>query len=439
MKVRVLIVAAAAAWVPSVASAALVVHWKLDETSGTDVADSAGTAQNGVLQNPAGGVPNWVPGFLGNGYQFTGGDSNEVIRSFLGAANNNSGPNGSWGAWVNKSNTGGGVVIGMADQNVSQFQLYAEFGLTGVTVDGVSQSRARISKRNAGLTVNGPVGTTMINDGAWHHIIWSIDWIDGANGAPLNNLVEAAEQTRRVYVDGKLEGEFAETMSRINLSRFSVGAIHRGNSDTVPSSTFGEFSGIVDDVGYWNSAIDAVDIALIHGLGRFSSIDLSDPGIAAVRDAWTLGTGGSATAGSQTWYFTEGLTGVTGQIGGTVEDNTAFIVLDGTTGTGVSLVAPMTSIDGDADGDGDVDFDDLGILLGNYDLQVEMGTGGDSDGDGDVDFDDLGILLGNYGFGVDPGSVDLAAAQTAAASVVPEPSSLTALLPTALLLRRRRA
>ncbi len=103
-----------------------------------------------------------------------------------------------------------------------------------------------------------------------------------------------------------------------------------------------------------------------------------------------------------------------------------------------------TFVEGDADSDGDVDFDDLGILLGNYDLGgFEAFTAGDSDGDGDVDFDDLGLLLGNYGFGVGaPGSLDAAAVNAIQSAglgaAIPEPSSMALLAPGALLLARRR-
>ncbi len=110
---------------------------------------------------------------------------------------------------------------------------------------------------------------------------------------------------------------------------------------------------------------------------------------------------------------------------------------------------PLTPafVEGDADSDGDVDFDDLGILLGNYDLAgLPAFTGGDSDGDGDVDFDDLGLLLGNYGFGVlpaalDSASIDVAHARIEAAGItaaVPEPSSAACVVCLAGVLVSRR-
>jgi hypothetical protein len=54
---------------------------------------------------------------------------------------------------------------------------------------------------------------------------------------------------------------------------------------------------------------------------------------------------------------------------------------------------------GDTDLDGDIDFDDFGILFGQYSLTPGAQQWYDSDYNGnlDVDFDDFGILFGNYG------------------------------------------
>lgn len=49
---------------------ALVAHWKLDETSGTTAADSAGGDNTGTLNNG----PSWVTGTIGGGLDFDGTD-----------------------------------------------------------------------------------------------------------------------------------------------------------------------------------------------------------------------------------------------------------------------------------------------------------------------------------------------------------------------------
>ncbi len=306
------------------AQSALVIHWMLDESSGTTANDSVGTAQNGTLFNPAGGNPNWVPGLFGNAYGFTG-SANEVIA--VTGLTNNAGPFVTWSAWINKSSAATGMIAGNISGTTTIFNEYA--GIYATT-------NARILKRNNAATVTNPIGTSTINNGEWRHIVGTIDWID----ANSNGLVDTSEQTRRLYVDGILEGTYPETQPRLNLSRFSVGANARGNFISNPNDIIDEFNGQIDDVGYWNNAIDGVDIALIHGLGRFSGVTLSDAAIAAVRAAWAAGAGNSATAGAHTWYHTSGLTGVTGSIGGSVLSGDAYIVLDETLGTGVTILIP---------------------------------------------------------------------------------------------------
>ncbi len=106
---------------------------------------------------------------------------------------------------------------------------------------------------------------------------------------------------------------------------------------------------------------------------------------------------------------------------------------------GNSLIVIYVALAGDVDVDYDVDFDDLGVLLGEYD-QAGPELTADIDRDGDVDFDDLGLLLGSYGEGTPVAGLDQAALDLLAShfASVPEPG-LTGILPAgALLLRRRR-
>ena len=50
--------------------AALIGHWKLDETSGTSAADSSGSGRTGTLQNMAGNE--WTTGMIDGALQFDG-------------------------------------------------------------------------------------------------------------------------------------------------------------------------------------------------------------------------------------------------------------------------------------------------------------------------------------------------------------------------------
>ncbi len=151
-----------------------------------------------------------------------------------------------------------------------------------------------------------------------------------------------------------------------------------------------------------------------------------------------IGTGALSTGVAEAGAFVDlGVSGLADDLGRYGYDpltNTVWGVIDH---AGSFAAVASAFVEGDADGDGDVDFDDLGILLGNYDLTGFVAfTNGDSDGDSDVDFDDLGLLLGNYGFGVEPGGLDAAPAVVVTAAV-PEPSTAALAAPALVLLARR--
>jgi hypothetical protein len=89
------------------------------------------------------------------------------------------------------------------------------------------------------------------------------------------------------------------------------------------------------------------------------------------------------------------------------------------------------AITGDVNGDGIVDYQDLGIMAGNWNMTSGADLSmGDLNGDGAVDYQDLGIMAGNWNYGV-----------TATGTVVPEPATmgLLAIGGIAALIRRRRS
>ncbi|MHC4594158.1 MAG: hypothetical protein ACYS19_04350 [Planctomycetota bacterium] len=52
-------------------SAQLLVHYKLDETSGAIASDSSGKGNDGIID----GDPNWVAGWIDGALEFNGDDS----------------------------------------------------------------------------------------------------------------------------------------------------------------------------------------------------------------------------------------------------------------------------------------------------------------------------------------------------------------------------
>ena len=82
-----------------------------------------------------------------------------------------------------------------------------------------------------------------------------------------------------------------------------------------------------------------------------------------------------------------------GQVRGPLID-AGSIAFDGQADTRGVAVPPCP---GDANGDFQVNFDDLNLVLGNWNTTVTPGTNGDVNNSGFVDFDDLNLVLSNWG------------------------------------------
>ena len=111
-----------------------------------------------------------------------------------------------------------------------------------------------------------------------------------------------------------------------------------------------------------------------------------------------------------------------------------------TTGNKFNLYAD-TPI-GDATGDGTVDLSDLSVVLNNFGQTTTARSLGNFDGAATIDLTDLSDVLNNFGLsyvngGLAPGAPTVTPA-SAPITTAPEPSSLTALLPTLLLLLLRK-
>lgn len=75
------------------------------------------------------------------------------------------------------------------------------------------------------------------------------------------------------------------------------------------------------------------------------------------------------------------------------------ITSDGNAGldnVGWGIALTPVACPGDADGNNTVDFEDLNLVLENWNSSVDPGTDGDTTGDGTVNFDDLNDVLANW-------------------------------------------
>ena len=102
-------------------------------------------------------------------------------------------------------------------------------------------------------------GTTQLNDGNWHHVVWTFN-----NGT---NVVNA-------HVDGNATPDVTGTFSGNYGYDFYIGAF----TDSVGAASLW-FDGNVDEVAIWNSELSTADITAIYNAtstGKTADLSLMD-------------------------------------------------------------------------------------------------------------------------------------------------------------------
>lgn len=277
-------------------NADLLVHYDLDSINASDqVVDSVG-ANNGAINGTGYSTTTGSSGIIGEAL-VDSGTNDEYVRSVN--APGISGFSYTMSAWVNTSNNGKATFLSMNDGNWSRYVgLTFSYGKVGMFARNTSEEI---------FTTN----SSDFNDGGWHHVVGIFD----------------GDSSRTLYVDGMLVGtDTSSPAPFFTPTKFSLGALDRSN-------IVNEYTGMIDDVGLWNESLSAQSVALTHGLGLLSSVALNDSAIGNVLDVYTTQSG-SATAGSDTWVYAEGLTGDIGAAGAD------YIVL-GADGSGVALATAV--------------------------------------------------------------------------------------------------
>jgi hypothetical protein len=189
----------------------LIAHWKLDETEGTIVHDSAGEHHDATIM----GVPLWQPegGMIGGALQFSGVPNFATARV---VRNPSEGPLSVF-AWV-KGGGPGQVIIS---------QRGGTDWLMAGTADGALTTNLKpASGQSKPLT-----SSALITDGNWHRV--GLSW-DGSNRILYCDGVEVARDTQ-----AGLAG--------------STGDFTFGTSSTMAPSSF--WKGLIDDVRIYDRAL----------------------------------------------------------------------------------------------------------------------------------------------------------------------------------------
>jgi len=197
-------------WGQGVYDPMLMAYWKLDETSGTTAADSAGS-NDGTLA----GDPTWQPadGRIGGALLFDGSDDYVTTEFVLDPSK---GPFSVF-AWI-KGGAPGQVILSQTD------------GANWLVADAVSGALATELK-SGGRFKSSLLSKTVITDGEWHRVGLVLD---GADRSLYVDGVEAAKDTQPAIAP-------------------SINGLYIGAGSKLTAGAF--WSGLIDDVRIYNKAV----------------------------------------------------------------------------------------------------------------------------------------------------------------------------------------
>lgn len=221
-------------------NAALINHWKFEEGSGTTTADAgtegaAGTLLTGAVWDTAEFAPNGSTASI----RFDGAASVVTTVGYQAPLVMGTSPR-TWAAWI-KTN---GVV---ADENRGIFGAGNNSNGDKWTLRMQNQNGPIDGNLRVEVSGGYKIGTTIINDGAWHHV--AVTWSD--DGTP--NVEDAL-----LYVDGVLEA----------ISATNPNVIHSGGGAPIDvnlgdSVIHRSWDGWLDDMRVYDEALDADAILAI--------------------------------------------------------------------------------------------------------------------------------------------------------------------------------
>jgi Concanavalin A-like lectin/glucanases superfamily len=287
---------------PALAANAPVGVWKLDEGSGTHVADGSGNGNNGVV---SGGV-SWVTGVDGSALSFDGGTGQVKVsdNTLLEPASTVT-----ISAWVKHAGSPGNYSYVAAKG--ANGCIAASYGLYSGPDGGLE---FYVSQRRGSVYARSPDVGRRVWDGSWHLVVGTYDGT-----------------TIRLYVDGAKVGSGTAWKGSLEYLLSDSNDFYIGN---YPGCADHAFLGAIDDVRVWNRSLDADDVAGLLAPG--GSTPPSQP-------TSPSGGGGTQGGGTQGGGGTPG-TGGTGGTGGTDASNPSKGTLP--TVRGLKLSASTVNVDG---------------------------------------------------------------------------------------------
>ena len=246
------------------ASAQILVHYKLDETSGTVASDVSGKGNDGTID----GDPNWVAGWMDGALQFDGSLSVTLPASTMGLRSDT----GTVAFWMNMAeltgnintiwwggdNTTGG---GMGPEN--EMHIHIEISVANIWIGGelcfrvlhgpLVHLHSDPEKGDASVPGDPPVNPILMNDGEWHHVVGT--WGD-------------ADGNVNLYLDGNLLQQATYTTPSYPLTNIYLGRMADGGRT---------YTGLLDDVQIYGGALTADEIQIVMAGGEILSLKAALP------------------------------------------------------------------------------------------------------------------------------------------------------------------
>ncbi len=236
------------------ARAAVVAHWRFDESSGTVAADSAG-AFDGALSGAAAFVPG---GVSGNAVSLAAA-SNSLVNVGTGFPGFTSGAF-SVVSWVQTTSTDNDTfVLGKHESGTLNGYLV---GLNASPGGGLGAAN-RAWFYGSSPPGQAPTSTTTVNDGAWHQIVG----------------VYRSGGTISIYLDGSpAEAALPSATIQPNSAAFVIGGFSSASTPTA------RYSGLIDDVQVYDVALSDAEVQFLF----------QNPGQVVAQPVPSLGAAGRA-------------------------------------------------------------------------------------------------------------------------------------------------
>jgi hypothetical protein len=356
----ILAVCALGAFVSTPAMADLLVHFNMDEASGSTIANSGST---GATNNATLDTANtFAPGILGTALTF---DGTAASAFAAGATPVTGGSPRTVSAWIQTSaQTGLQSVLSFGpNTSTTKFDIDIDHANGGHVELGVGGGRTNFT------------GQPSVTDGAWHMVT-----------VVLPNVASPTLQNVQFYRDGVFAYD--------GTSATSTTAINTGAGGSLVVGRFANnegqlFNGRIDEIAIWNDALTADELAAYHG-GVLSSAQLDASEFNLLRTLHSSASGATVVGGIR-WDYAAGLSGPAGIMG---SGPSYTMVLNAAAGTGVTTSGIVISSPADVNLDGVVNQTDLQVIATNF-KGTGVRTDGDLNGDGSIEWQDYFIWRDN--------------------------------------------